>query len=59
MRSKRHQNLIKDYEEQKRKHLEKLATKMLFQDEKFNKLKEKLDISNDKMLNILNDENKK
>ena len=38
---KKHQEVIKDYETQKAKHLEKLASKMLDNDEKFSKLKSK------------------
>jgi len=38
---KKHDALIRDYEGQKAKHLEKLATKMLENEEKFSKLKEK------------------
>jgi len=41
MKSKKHTKIIKDYEKQKQKHLEKLATKMLENDEKLNKLKGK------------------
>lgn len=36
-----HDSLVKDYEAQKRKHLEKLATIMLKNDEKMQKLKGK------------------
>ena len=32
-RSKKHRKLIKDYDKQKRKHLDKLASKMLAADE--------------------------
>jgi len=38
---KKHREIIKDYEAQKSKQLEKLASKMLENDEKFNKLKGK------------------
>ena len=38
---KRHDSLVRDYETQKAKHLEKLASQMLKQDEKMQKLKEK------------------
>ena len=38
---KRHQKLIKDYDKQKAKHLEKLGTKTLANDEKFRKLHDK------------------
>jgi hypothetical protein len=40
-KSKKHQDIIRDYETQKSKQLEKLANKMLENDEKFNKLKSK------------------
>lgn len=40
-RSKKHQEVIRDYDKQKAKHLEKLASKMLKDDEKFTKLKSK------------------
>lgn len=40
-KNKKHIEVITDYEEAKRKHLEKLATKMLKNDEKSQKLKEK------------------
>ena len=38
---KKHNRLVKDYDNQKSKHLEKLTTKMLDNDEKFSKLKSK------------------
>lgn len=41
MKSKKHKNIIKDYDKQKQKHLEKLASKMLENDEKNSKLKGK------------------
>ncbi len=41
MKKKKHNKLIKDYDKQKEKHLEKLASKMLENDEKINKLKGK------------------
>jgi hypothetical protein len=41
MKSKKHEKIIKDYKNVKAKHLEKIADKMLENDEKFNKLKEK------------------
>jgi hypothetical protein len=41
MKSKKHKNIIKNYDKQKEKQLEKLATKMLENDEKFSKLKGK------------------
>lgn len=40
-KAKKHQEVIKDYETQKAKHLEKLASKILENDEKFSKLKSK------------------
>ena len=39
MKNKKHNKVVKDYDKQKEKHLEKLATKMLQNDEKLNKLK--------------------
>ena len=41
MKKKKHEKIIKDYENQKSKHLEKLASKILEKDEKLQKLKEK------------------
>ena len=41
MKSKKHSKIVKDYDKQKEKHLEKLATKLLKNDEKLSKLKEK------------------
>jgi hypothetical protein len=41
MKNKKHKNLVKDYDKQKEKQLEKLATKMLENDEKLSKLKGK------------------
>ena len=41
MKKKKHSRLVKDYDKQKEKHLEKLATKMLENDEKLSKLKGK------------------
>jgi hypothetical protein len=41
MKKKKHSRLVKDYDKQKEKHLEKLATKMLDNDEKLSKLKGK------------------
>ena len=38
---KKHQKLVKDYDNQKSKHLERLATKCLAADEKFRKLRDK------------------
>lgn len=37
----KHSKLVNDYDKQKEKHLEKLATKMLENEEKANKLKNK------------------
>jgi hypothetical protein len=41
MKAKKHNKIVKDYDKQKEKHLEKLATKMLEKDEKNSKLKGK------------------
>jgi hypothetical protein len=41
MKNKKHSKIVKDYDNQKKKHLERLATKMLKDDERSNKLKEK------------------
>jgi hypothetical protein len=41
MKKKNHAKLVKDYDKQKEKHLERLASKMLENDEKLSKLKEK------------------
>ena len=41
MKNKKHSRIVKDYDKQKEKHLEKLATKMLENDEKISKLKGK------------------
>jgi hypothetical protein len=38
---KKHNRIVKDYDNQKSKHLEKLTDKMLKNDEKANKLKSK------------------
>jgi hypothetical protein len=38
---KKHDAIVNDFEAQKNKHLEKLATKSLSEQEKFSKLKEK------------------
>lgn len=40
-RNKKHEELLRDYEAQKAKHLEKLASQILKNDEKMQKLKEK------------------
>jgi hypothetical protein len=39
--NKRHKDLVDDYDIQKSKHLERLATKSLAADEKFRKLQDK------------------
>lgn len=41
MKKKKHDELIRDYDKQKSKHLERLATQQLKQDEKNQKLKDK------------------
>jgi hypothetical protein len=41
MKKKKHNKIVKDYDKQKEKHLEKLATKMLENEEKNSKLKGK------------------
>jgi len=41
MKHKKHNKLVKDYDKQKSKHLKKLATKSLDNEEKFRILKEK------------------
>jgi hypothetical protein len=41
MKNKKHRKIVKDYDKQKEKHLEKLATKLLDNDEKLSKLKAK------------------
>tara|TARA_R110001592_G_scaffold26674_10_gene99606 strand:+ start:2560 stop:2715 length:156 start_codon:yes stop_codon:yes gene_type:complete len=41
MKKKKHSKIVNDYENQKRKHLEKLASKALKQDERSQKLKDK------------------
>jgi len=40
-RNKKHDSIVNDYDNQKNKHLERLAKKMLDNDEKFRKLREK------------------
>jgi hypothetical protein len=47
---KKHKKLVDDYDTQKRKHIEKLSTKMLENDEKMRKFKEKN--INDKFLDL-------
>jgi hypothetical protein len=41
MKKKKHQKIVKDYDKQKEKHLEKLASKLLENDEKLSRLKAK------------------
>ncbi len=41
MKNKKHNKIVKDFDKQKEKHLEKLATKMLKDDERNQKLKSK------------------
>ena len=41
MKHKKHNKIVKDYDKQKAKHLEKLASKSLANDEKFRILKDK------------------
>jgi len=41
MKSKKHRRVVKDYDKQKEKHLEKLATKILDNDDKLQRLKSK------------------
>jgi hypothetical protein len=41
MKKKKHNKIVRDYDKQKEKHLEKLASKMLGNDEKLSKLKGK------------------
>lgn len=41
MKNKKHQKLVTDYDQQKAKHLERLATEQLKRDEKNQKLKSK------------------
>jgi hypothetical protein len=41
MKNKKHTKITKDYEKQKQNHLEKLANKMLENDEKLSRLKGK------------------
>jgi hypothetical protein len=45
-KNKKHEEIVRDYDKIKSRHLEKLATKMLKNDEKHEKLKEK-DIKGD------------
>jgi len=41
MKSKKHDKLVRDYEKQKQRHLERLGTKLLKEDEKNQKLRSK------------------
>jgi hypothetical protein len=41
MKKRKHDKIVNDYDKIKSKHLEKLAKKMLDNDERFSKLKEK------------------
>jgi len=41
MKHKKHDKIVRDYEKQKSEHLDKLATKMLKNDEKMQKLRDK------------------
>ena len=41
LKNKKHNKIVNDYDKQKEKHLEKLATKILKNDEKSDKLKSK------------------
>lgn len=41
LKKKKHDKIVKDFDIQKAKHVEKLATQMLKKDEQFQKLKEK------------------
>lgn len=41
MKKKKHSKIINDYDKQKERHLEKLATKILANDEKLSRLKSK------------------
>jgi hypothetical protein len=41
MKNKKHSKIVRDYDKQKSKHLENLATQILKADEKTQKLKEK------------------
>ncbi len=50
MKSKKHEKITKDYQREKAKHLERLADKMLENDEKVRKFKEKK--SNGKFLDL-------
>jgi len=41
LKKRKHDKIVKDFDKQKAKHVEKLATQMLKKDEQFQKLKEK------------------
>jgi hypothetical protein len=41
MKNKKHSKIVNDYDKQKIKHLDRLASKMLDNDEKFRKLQDK------------------
>jgi len=41
IKKSKHDKIVKDYDKQKEKHLERLATKMLKDEERINKLKDK------------------
>ena len=41
MKNKKHNKIVSDYDKQKSKHLDRLATKMLDNNEKFRKLQDK------------------
>lgn len=41
MKHKKHDKIVRDYKKQKSEHLDKLATKMLKNDEKMQKLRDK------------------
>ena len=41
LKRKKHDKIVNDFDKQKSKHVEKLATQMLKKDEQFQKLKEK------------------
>tara|TARA_R110000751_G_C13747494_1_gene478050 strand:- start:1250 stop:1423 length:174 start_codon:yes stop_codon:yes gene_type:complete len=51
IKNEKHNKIVKDYDKQKEKHLEKLASKMLKNDEKAEKLK-KLKINTDFLKNF-------
>ena len=41
LKNRKHDKIVRDYEKTKQKHLEKLTNKMLENDKKFSKLKDK------------------